>query len=96
MKCLVSIPGIEQVKPEEIEKALKENPDAKAVFTTLSETSSGGVTDIEKYCQNHTHFSSTLVVDAVSGLGVTPLYTDKWGVDAVVSGSQKASVLPPL
>ena len=32
-----------------------------------------------------------VVVDAVSGLGAVPLETDEWGVDVVVSGSQKAS-----
>ncbi|HPJ13025.1 MAG TPA: alanine--glyoxylate aminotransferase family protein [Caldisericia bacterium] len=91
----ISIPWHRTVKPEEIEKALKENPDAKVVFTTLSETSSGGVTDIESIAKITRTSPALLVVDAVSGLGVTPLYTDKWGVDVVVSGSQKGFMLPP-
>lgn len=91
----ISIPWHRTVKPEEIEKALKENPDAKVVFTTLSETSSGGVTDIENIAKITRTSPALLVVDAVSGLGVTPLYTDKWGVDVVVSGSQKGFMLPP-
>jgi len=91
----INIPWHRTVKPEEIEKALKENPDAKVVFTTLSETSSGGVTDIESIAKITRTSPALLVVDAVSGLGVTPLYTDKWGVDVVVSGSQKGFMLPP-
>jgi aspartate aminotransferase-like enzyme len=91
----ISIPWHRTVKPEEIEKALKDNPDAKVVFTTLSETSSGGVTDIESIAKITRTSPALLVVDAVSGLGVTPLYTDKWGVDVVVSGSQKGFMLPP-
>ena len=36
-----------------------------------------------------------VVVDAVSSLGAVPLETDSWGLDAVVSGSQKALMTPP-
>src|SRR4029079_1894969 len=35
------------------------------------------------------------VVDAISSLGAVPLETDEWGVDVVVSGSQKALMSPP-
>ena len=38
---------------------------------------------------------ATLVVDAVSSLGAVPLETDAWGIDVVVSGSQKALMAPP-
>ena len=34
-------------------------------------------------------------VDAISSLGAVPLETDEWGLDAVVSGSQKALMTPP-
>ena len=37
----------------------------------------------------------TLVVDAISSLGAVPLETDEWGIDVVVSGSQKALMAPP-
>jgi aspartate aminotransferase-like enzyme len=36
-----------------------------------------------------------VVVDAITALGVIPLPMDAWGLDAVVSGSQKALMLPP-
>ena len=36
-----------------------------------------------------------VVVDAVSSLGAVPLETDAWGLDVVVSGSQKALMTPP-
>ena len=35
------------------------------------------------------------VVDAISSLGAVPLETDAWGVDVVVTGSQKALMTPP-
>ena len=36
-----------------------------------------------------------LAVDAVSGLGAVDLPQDEWGVDVVVSGSQKSLMCPP-
>ncbi len=81
--------------PEEIEKVLKANPTAKAVFTTLLETSTGVRSDIKGYAQVTAKTSAVLVVDAISGVGCEALETDQWGIDCVVSGSQKGLMLPP-
>jgi serine---pyruvate transaminase len=68
---------------------------AKALFTTQSETSTGVVNDIKALTEvAHAH-GAVIGVDAVSGLGVVDLPTDEWGVDVVVSGSQKALMCPP-
>ena len=85
----------EAVSPEMIEKALKENPDAKAVFTTHSETSTGTVIDLEGIAKVVRETDAVLVTDAVSSLLAEPLKMDEWGVDVVVSGSQKGVMLPP-
>ena len=91
----LDIPWDEVVSPALMEKTLKENPDVKAVFTTLSETSTGGITDIEAISKIVKSTNAIHVVDAVSGLGVVDLKTDAWGVDVVVAGSQKGLMLPP-
>jgi len=83
------------VEPSEIEKLLKENPDTKAVFVTLCETSTGVKTDIKAIAAITAKTNAVIVVDAVSGLGAMELKTDEWGVDVVVSGSQKGMMLPP-
>lgn len=83
------------VDPEEINKRLKANPKIKAVFTTLCETSTGVDNDIEKIAGITKDSHAVLVVDAISGLGAIDLKTDAWGVDVVVSGSQKGLMLPP-
>ncbi len=83
------------VKAEQIEKALKENPDTKVVFTTLSETSTGVVNDIEPIAKIVAKTDAILVVDAVSGLIAEPFEMKKWGVDIAVAGSQKAFMMPP-
>src|SRR6266699_203786 len=59
--------------------------ESRVVLLTHSETSTGVVADIR----------ALSVVDAISSLGAVPLETDEWGVDVVVSGSQKALMTPP-
>ncbi|HAA81914.1 MAG: L-aspartate aminotransferase / phosphoserine aminotransferase [Thermotoga sp. 47_83] len=83
------------VTPEQIEEALNKNPDAKVVFTTYSETSTGTVIDLEGIARVTKEKDVVLVTDAVSALGAEPLKMDEWGVDVVVTGSQKGLMLPP-
>lgn len=82
------------VDPGVIAKTLKKNP-VKAVFTTLSETSTGVVNDIKAIGKIVKPTPSVLVVDAISGLGAEELDTDNWEVDVVVAGSQKGLMTPP-
>jgi aspartate aminotransferase-like enzyme len=69
--------------------------DTAAVFVTHSETSTGVVHDVEAIARAVSPTGAVLVVDAVSSLGGVELATDDWGVDVVVSGSQKALMSPP-
>jgi aspartate aminotransferase-like enzyme len=86
----------EKVDSAEIERALAERGgDVKAVFSTQSETSTGVVNDVRAIAQVAAAHGAVSVFDAVSGLGVVDLPTDDWGVDVVVSGSQKALMTPP-
>ena len=83
------------VEPSRVEEALKAHPNARAVFATLNETSTTVLTDIKALAKITAKTNALLVVDAVSGLGADELRMDEWGVDIVVSGSQKALMLPP-
>ncbi|MDD5477232.1 MAG: alanine--glyoxylate aminotransferase family protein [Candidatus Omnitrophica bacterium] len=83
------------VSPQEIQKRLKSNPQIKAVFTTLCETSTGVDNDIAAIAAVVKASPAVLVVDAISGLGAVDLKTDAWGVDVAVAGSQKGLMLPP-
>jgi len=67
----------------------------KAVYTTLCETSTGVATDIEAIGKILKNYEAGLVVDAISGLAAVPIKTDEWGVDVVISGSQKGLMIPP-
>ena len=80
---------------DQLAEELKANPETKAVFTTLSETSSGTVYDIQGYGEVLASSDAILVVDGISGLGATPCPVDEWNVDIMVAGSQKSFMIPP-
>jgi aspartate aminotransferase-like enzyme len=65
------------------------------VFLTQSETSTGVVADLQALAAAAKEAGALVVVDAISSLGAVPLETDAWGLDVVVSGSQKALMTPP-
>ena len=67
----------------------------RAVFVTQSETSTGVVHDVRAIAEAIGPDGPAVVVDAVSSLGGVELRTDEWGIDVVVSGSQKALMCPP-
>ena len=78
--------------PDEVGAAVAESG-APIVFCTHSETSTGVVSDVQSL--KAAVGDAALVVDAISSLGAVPLDTDAWGVDVVLSGSQKALMCPP-
>ena len=81
--------------PDEIARLIDANPTVKGVLATLCETSTATVYDIEGIGTVAKAKNVLFVVDAISGLGQDKLLTDDWGVDVVVSGSQKGFMLPP-
>lgn len=86
----------EAVEPEAVERALDAQPEIRAVFVQLSESSTGAAHDVRSLARlARARPDVLLVVDAISGAGAIPLETEAWGVDVVVVGSQKALALPP-
>jgi aspartate aminotransferase-like enzyme len=91
----VTAPYGEAIAPELLAMALKEHPDAVAVCTTLSETSTGVGHDVAGYGRLVKNTPALLLVDAISALGVMECQTDEWSIDVCVTGSQKALMMPP-
>ena len=84
------------VEPESIRKALESDPAIRAVYTQASETSTGVRHPIREIAEIVKRYEDkVIVVDAITGIGVFDIPTDEWGIDVVVSGSQKALMLPP-
>jgi aspartate aminotransferase-like enzyme len=84
----------ETPSPADLERHLEETG-AGTVFLVHSETSTGVVADVEALARVAADAGALVVVDAVSSLGAVPLEPDAWGIDVVVSGSQKALMSPP-
>ncbi|TCP69873.1 pyridoxal-phosphate-dependent aminotransferase family protein [Baia soyae] len=83
-------------RPEQLQAALQQHPKTKAVFVTYCETSTGVLNPIQELSQVvRTHSEALFIVDGVSCLGAVPCQMDDWGLDIVVTGSQKALMLPP-
>jgi serine---pyruvate transaminase len=80
---------------EDLTARLGEIGGAKVVLLTHSETSTGVVCDLQALAAAAKEAGALVAVDAISSLGAVPLETDEWGLDAVVSGSQKALMTPP-
>ncbi|HUF53080.1 MAG TPA: alanine--glyoxylate aminotransferase family protein [Dehalococcoidia bacterium] len=81
---------------DDVRSALKETPDARAVLVTHNETSTGVTNPLQEIAAIvREHGETLLIVDAVSSLGAIPLEMDAWGLDVVVTGSQKGWMVPP-
>lgn len=83
------------VRVEDIAAKLQEK-DYRAVYVQASETSTGVAHPIQEIAALvKKHENTVLVVDGITAVGVFHLPMDEWGIDVLVSGSQKALQLPP-
>ena len=75
---------------------LADNPDTRGVIVTQSETSSGVLNDVKTIGQIVSGYDEcVLIVDSITGIGAVECRTDEWGLDIVMTGSQKGLMLPP-
>ncbi len=81
--------------PEHVAEALAAE-DYEAVTLSHSETSTGALQDLEAIAGVVSgHEETMLLVDSVTGVGGAETRTDAWGIDFILTGSQKALALPP-
>jgi aspartate aminotransferase-like enzyme len=90
----LNVPWGEVPDPQAI-RAHIETAGPKAVFVTHNETSTGTCLDLEGVGRALASTGVFLVVDAVSSLGGIPVNMREWGIDVLVSASQKALMTPP-
>ncbi len=82
------------VKVADIEKQLTANADIRGVMIQASETSTTVLHPVKEIAQLIKN-GPLFLVDGVTAVGVISLPLDDWGIDALVTGSQKALMLPP-
>ncbi len=84
------------IEKKEIEEIIEKNKDAKGLFVNLCETSTATHFDVKGFGEIVSKYDDMiLVVDAISCLGAIPCYMDEWRIDCLITGSQKAFMLPP-
>ncbi len=83
------------VDPSAVKKVLDEKPNVKGVLVQASETSTTAAHPVKELAALTKGKDCLLIVDGITGVGVFDIPMDDWGIDVLVSGSQKAFMLPP-
>ena len=93
----ITVPYGEVIDPEILRERLAKdiNKEIKIVTLTQSETSTGAVNDVKTLCQIIKEHGALSVVDGVTSVGAMDIKPDEWGIDVLVSGSQKGFMIPP-
>jgi aspartate aminotransferase-like enzyme len=82
------------VKVEVVKNQLRDHPDLQGILIQASETSTTALHPVREIAQL-TRNGPLLIVDGVTAVGVFSVPMDDWGIDVLVTGSQKALMLPP-
>ena len=93
----IQVEAGEVIDPEILRKRLAEDTEKKIKIVTLtqSETSTGAANDIKTLCSIIREHGALSVVDGVTSICAMPCKPDEWGIDVLVSGSQKGFMVPP-
>jgi aspartate aminotransferase-like enzyme len=83
------------VKPRDVENALSRYPDISGVMVQASETSTGVLHPVQELARLCRLKNKIIVVDGISAVGISPCPMDEWGIDCLLTGSQKGIMLPP-
>ncbi|MCC7192276.1 MAG: alanine--glyoxylate aminotransferase family protein [Phycisphaeraceae bacterium] len=83
------------VTAAQIEDTIKANPGVSAVALCHSETSTATACAIKAIAAVVSKTDALLLVDGITSVGSIPVEMDAWGIDCLVTGSQKALMLPP-
>ncbi len=85
------------VDPDILRERLDQDINKEIKFVTLihNETSTGVTNDVQTLAKIIREHGALSIVDGVTSIGAIPVKTDEWGIDVIVSGSQKGFMIPP-
>ena len=92
---VLSVPWGKAATLDKIKEALANYPKAKGILIQASETSTGVLHPIREIAEYTRERDIMLVVDGISAVGISPCPMDEWGIDCLLTGSQKGLMLPP-
>lgn len=91
----LEVPWGRAVDPDQVAARLAD-VEVDAVTVVHSETSTGALNPVREIAAAVARHPDVLVlVDSVTGVGGVEMAADAWGLDAVITGSQKALAMPP-
>jgi aspartate aminotransferase-like enzyme len=88
-------PAGQAIEAEDVRAALDADPAIRGVFIQISETSTGVLHPIQDVAAVTRERDVILVADGISAVSVSPVRMDEWGIDCLLTGSQKGLMLPP-
>lgn len=91
----IEAPWGECASAEDVEKGLSADSSIKGVLVQLCETSTGVLQPVRDMAEITRKRDALLVVDGISAVGISPCPMDEWGIDCLLTGSQKGLLLPP-
>jgi aspartate aminotransferase-like enzyme len=80
---------------DDVRRMLDERPAIRGVLIQASETSTGALHPTEEIARLTRQRDTLLIVDGITAVGVFDIPMDSWGIDVLITGSQKALMLPP-
>jgi alanine-glyoxylate transaminase / serine-glyoxylate transaminase / serine-pyruvate transaminase len=90
-----SVPHGKMIRPEMVEEAINNNPDAVAICIAHLETSTGVMNPIKEIGEIAAAHTIPLAVDAVSSIGIEDFRMEEWKVAVCSTASQKGLETPP-
>jgi aspartate aminotransferase-like enzyme len=85
----------QSARVEDVRRLLEQRPAIRGVLLQASETSTTAVHPVEAIAELTRNRDVLLVVDGITAVGVFDVPMDRWGIDVLITGSQKALMLPP-
>ena len=83
------------VDPQAVKQALDADASIAGVCVQASETSTGVLHPVKELAKVTAGRNTLLVVDGISAVGISPCPMDAWGIDCLLTGSQKGLMLAP-
>lgn len=91
----LAVPWGQAVDPAAVSEKLDSNPSIAGILVQASETSTGVLHPVHQLGRLTKDSNTLLVVDGISAVGISPCPMDAWGIDCLLTGSQKGLMLPP-
>ncbi len=89
------VPWGNSVNVPDVRQLLETTPGVSGILVQVSETSTGVMHPVRELAALAAQYGVLLVADGVSAVSISPCPMDAWGIDCLLTGSQKGLMLPP-